>query len=341
MIFKEPQIEKFLKSPSTDIRIVLIYGTNEGLIAQYRSKFIKAVCPDEFDPFCVAYMDMEKITEDKASLLAEYNAQSLMGSRRVIVVKNADNDIYPLLSQILESNSDSLLVISSVSLKKKSALVSFAEESEGVAAVSCYDDDEKSVVSTIRQFLINEGYTITPAGLQLLCSRLSNDRKTNDEELQKLITFVGNKRDISENDVVKIVGDLSSLNLDDLTFFAASGETGKALAAYEKIIKEGSEPVSVIRNIYYHFNRLLFCKSYMEQGASPSTAITKLRPPLMFYRKDSFESQLRFWKSEKIFDVLELLYKAERDCKTTNMPAEQIVSYAVMQISSAAKRQRG
>lgn len=38
------------------------------------------------------------------------------------------------------------------------------------------------------------------------------------------------------------------------------------------------------------------------------------------------------------FSVLELLYKCERDCKTTNMPVPEIVSYTLMQISSAAAR---
>lgn len=35
---------------------------------------------------------------------------------------------------------------------------------------------------------------------------------------------------------------------------------------------------------------------------------------------------------------MELLYKCERDCKSTNMPVEEIVSYTLMQIGSAAAK---
>lgn len=48
--------------------------------------------------------------------------------------------------------------------------------------------------------------------------------------------------------------------------------------------------------------------------------------------------QVSLWPKERLFSVLELLYKCERDCKSTNMPVEEIVSYTLMQIGSAAAK---
>ena len=64
----------------------------------------------------------------------------------------------------------------------------------------------------------------------------------------------------------------------------------------------------------------------------------KLTPRVIFFRESSFKKQVAIWPKDRLFSVLELLYKAERDCKTTNMPVEEIVSYTIMQISSAAAR---
>ena len=61
---------------------------------------------------------------------------------------------------------------------------------------------------------------------------------------------------------------------------------------------------------------------------------------LIFYRKSSFKTQLSIWRKERLMDAMDRLYKAERDCKTTNMPAEEIVSYLIMQLSSAANKMR-
>lgn len=68
-------------------------------------------------------------------------------------------------------------------------------------------------------------------------------------------------------------------------------------------------------------------KSYAEADA-----------PDNFFRESSFRRQLSLWNKDRVFSVLELLYKCERDCKTTNLPVPEIVSYTLMQISSAAAR---
>lgn len=340
MIFKQPQIDKFIKKTDVKYRAVVIYGSNDGLVAEYTNSFIKSVSPDVFDPFLTAYFDMDRISADKTGLIAEYNAQSLMGGRRVIIVKDADDSLSKLMPQIMESNSDSFLVISSTSLKKKSALVSLAEESDNIICIPCYEDRDDSIYSSARQKFIEEGYTINQEALQLLCSRLSADRKTNLGEIEKLITYMGNKKDISTQDVFAVIGDLATLGVDDLAFAAASGDSKKALNSYDKLLKEGTEAISVLRNLYYHFYKLIQCVGQMETGASISSAAAKLRPPLIFFRRDAFEDQLRFWRKDKLFEVVSLLYKAERDCKTTNMPVEQIVSFTIMQICSAAKKMR-
>ena len=69
-------------------------------------------------------------------------------------------------------------------------------------------------------------------------------------------------------------------------------------------------------------------------------AMAKLTPQVIFFRKNSFKAQLAIWNKARLMSVLELLYKAERDCKTTHMPAEEIASYLIMQLSSAANKMR-
>ena len=76
----------------------------------------------------------------------------------------------------------------------------------------------------------------------------------------------------------------------------------------------------------------------MEKGDSADKAVEKLVPKVMFYRLSSFKRQLAIWPKDRVFSVLELLYKCEKDCKTTNMPAPEILSYTILQIASAAAK---
>lgn len=341
MIYKQVQIDRFLKKPDTSLKVVVIYGTNDGLIAEYVKKFTKAIVPDINDAFQVSNLLWENISSDVGLLAGEYGAQSLMGGRRVVIVQEVDNNLTKPLKAMLDTiNSDTLLILSSTSLNKKSSLVSLAEERDDFASIPCYEDRDEAIFATAKQMFIDGGYTINNEALQLLCSRLSNDRKSNISEIEKLMIYMGTRKNITNDDVIQVISDNSAASGDDVCYFTASGQTDKALQAYNKLLNEGSEPASIIRNLMYHFMKILGSVAQMEKGESLDAAIAKITPPIIFFRKNSFRTQVSMWKKERLLGVMELLYKAERDCKTTGMPAEEIVSYTIMQIASAAAKMR-
>lgn len=339
MQFKPVQIEKYLKKPDNILRCVVIYGSNEGLQAEYVKKFTAAISPDLYDPFQVVYLNASDVNSDVGILFGEYNGQSLMGGRRVIVIRDGDNNLTKALKGLFENNnSDTLLIISSSSLNKKSSLVKLAEDSDNFAAIACYEDREEDIFASTKTKFLENAITINNEALQLLCSRLSSDRMSNSGEIEKLITYIGDRKNVTVDDICSVISDSSSSSSDDICFAAAGGYVEKALAAYNKQVNEGTEPISIIRSVTYHFNKILTCLAHIENGETVDKAVFKLQPRIIFFRESSFKRQVSIWPKEKILSVLELLYKCERDCKTTHMPVEEIVSYTIMQISSAAKK---
>lgn len=339
MIYKAAQIEKYLKKPEMNIKGFLVYGSNEGLVAEYVRKLILSVSADLYDPFAVVYLNGADVNSDPGLMISEYNSQSLMGGRRAIVIKDADNNLTKHLKALLENyNSDSLLIISSASLNKKSSLVVLAEGNENMAAVACYEDRDEDIFSTARSCFIEAGVTINNEALQLLCARMSNDRLTNLGEIEKLIIYIGDKKNVTPDDIRAVIADQSSSSSEDICYFTAGGYSAKAQAALQKMLNEGEEPVSITRSLTYHFNRLLTCQAVMEKGESLDKSVDKLVPRILFYRVSAFKRQLAIWPRERLFSVLELLYKCEKDCKTTNMPAAEVLSYTILQIASAAAK---
>lgn len=339
MIYKQAQIDKYLKKPENAIKAFVIYGNNDGLVAEYVKNLIQTVSKDLYDPFQVVYFNGSDVSAEPANLFAEYTAQSLMGGRRVIVVKDADNNLTKHLKVLFDGTpSDTLILLSSATLNKKSSLVTLAETRDDMAVIACYDDRDEDIFTTARKMMIDNDLTISNEALQLLCSRLSNDRRTNIGEIDKLITYMGDKKNIAVEDIKEVIADQSASSSDDLCYYTACGYSEKSQKALQKLLNEGEEPVSIIRGMVYHFYKILNCLANMEKGDTPEKAMQKLVPKIIYFRESSFRKQLAIWNKEMVFSVMDLLYKCERDCKTTNMPVQEIVSYTLMQISSKAGR---
>ncbi len=81
MIFKSVQIDNFIKKPDEKIRVVLVYGSNDGLLRDTVKRLAKSVCPDLNDAFRVAELNGGDLAADIGRLYGEFNGQSLIGGR--------------------------------------------------------------------------------------------------------------------------------------------------------------------------------------------------------------------------------------------------------------------
>ena len=339
MNIKPAQLASFCQNPNPEIKCIILFGTNEGLINEWQNKCATAVCEDTNDGFRYTAFEMEQISATGGELYGEYHAQSLMGGRRVIVVKNADNSLYSVLKSMLpETKSENLLIISSSSLNTRSSLISWAKERDDIYVVGCYDDREADISQSVAQMLKERGLQTMPDVLQFLTSRLSSDRKMNVAEIDKLALYLGEKKNVDIADVRACISDIAGADYEDLCYYTASGNTQRACTSFNRLIKEGEEPATLIRQIGYHFMKLLSILALITEGKSTEEALKSLRPPLMFYRKDEFIRQLKVWNKDRIFSALSMLYECERDCKTTGMPAENLADYCILRISGAVKK---
>ena len=90
MNFKPAQLDSFFKNPNPDVKCVILFGNNEGTIAMLQKKCAEAVCENIQDAFRCASLEMSEISKDGQEIYAEYYAQSLMGGRRAVIVRNGD-----------------------------------------------------------------------------------------------------------------------------------------------------------------------------------------------------------------------------------------------------------
>jgi DNA polymerase-3 subunit delta len=331
--------EAFLKAPDPSVRVVLVFGPDSGLVRERVNRLIKGVVPEISDPFRVAELTPAVLKDDPARLADEAAAMALTGGRRVVVVRDAGDNVASLFQGFLANPmGDALVVVEAGDLGPRSSLRKLFEGADIGAALASYGDEGGSLQHVIQEELKSAGLAVEPDALAFLMDHLGGDRRLTRAELQKLALYMGGPGRVRLEDALACIGDTASLSMDDLALATADGDHATSQRVLDRLFREGTHAVAVLRALSRHFQRLHYAAGLMTQGKSADQAMAALKPPVIFKAADRFRRQLGRWPADRVGRALEVLIEAEADCKTTGMPAEEICSRAVMQLARAAGR---
>ncbi|OAN53075.1 DNA polymerase III subunit delta [Magnetospirillum moscoviense] len=333
------RIEAFLKAPDSKARIILVFGPDSGLVRERIERLGKGVVADLKDPFRVADLTAASLKDDPARLADEAAAMAMTGGRRVVIVRDAADTLTSLVQGFLgDPKGDALILLEGGDLGPRSSLRKLFEGADNAAAIPCYGDEGGSLHQVIVEELKAHGLTPEADALAYLMDHLGGDRRLTRAELQKLALYMGGPGRVSLADASACVGDTAALSMDDLAMAAAEGDHATAQRVLDRLTREGTNAVTVLRALSRHFQRLHFAAGLVAQGRSPDQAMAALKPPVIFKMADRVRRQIGRWPVDRVGRALELLIEAETDCKTTGMPADELCSRAVMQLARAAGR---
>ena len=338
MKFNGKQLLDFLKTPDPSVRVILCYGSDQGLVHERSQQLLKSKVADPKDPFRVSHLTSGEIKKNPTCLYDEVSTQSLIGGDRVVFIKLGGEDIAKYIAQCLEDHGSPLIIIEAGPLGPKSPLRQLVEKNKNSIAIPNYLDDARGLSELIDTMAKESGKTVSREGKNYLINNIGSDRLVSRSELDKLMTYMGSNTEIELNDVLAIVGDNGAFSLDKITYTVASGKHLEAEMNLERALKEGQSPITVLRATMRHFHKLHLALSYMEKGQTPRDALKAIKPPIMYLFVDQFVQQLEKWSGPKVDRALTVLSDAEIRCKTTGSPVNAICGRALMSLSQAARK---
>jgi DNA polymerase-3 subunit delta len=332
------RIADFLRRPDPQIRAVLLYGPDSGLVRERAEGLARLVCPDLADPFRVAVLDAAALTADPARLADEAAQLSLIGGRRVVRVREAADRLAELFAGFVEAPvGEAFVVVEAGELTTRSPLRRAFEEASQAAAIGCYPDSARDLAAVIRDSLARHRIVPSRDALAYLLEHLGEDRLSTRAELEKLALYAGDGGRIELADARAAIGDSAAIDFDDAVMAAAEGEIPRLDRALTRLFQEGTSPVTVIRALLRHLQRLHVMTAEIAGGAAPESVLRSARPPIFYKQQDNFRRQLGSWSKARLECQLDRLAAAEFHMKTGLFPPETICRDAMLALALQAK----
>ncbi len=341
-------VERYLKDPGATVG-ALVYGPDAGHVSERAHKLAGTIVDDLSDPFRVCALNESDVKSDGARLFDEASALSFSGGRRLLRLRINGDGLGKLLGEYVSEVDEGrlapncFLVIEAGDLGPRSSVRKQFEGAKQFAALPCYADDQRAIQNLVEGMLGEQGWRVPPDVLQYLVDHLGGDRQMTRQELTKLCLFLGRSADdnaVRLEDVQEAIGDTSALTIDGLLDAVASGDVARVDRELVKCYDSGQTSVGLLRAASNHFMRLAKVAALAQNGEATERAIGKLRPPVHFSRRRSFEAQLRLWRLGVLHQAIDLLVTSEALCKRSGAPDAAICSDALIRLSSRARAQR-
>jgi DNA polymerase-3 subunit delta len=318
--------ESDFKTGITKVRALLVYGPDAGQADEYCDRAVEILGIEKDNLFA---LDADDLVAKQEALFAESCTPSMFGGQKMVLISNAgDSDAGVISDLVSHPGLSAVVIVTAGELRAGGGLRSLFEGGDNVAALPCYNDDERTLEPLIRKVLSADAgiKQITPDAMSYMITHLGGDRGITRGFLNKIAIYVNDKHIVELEDVEKCLPDTGAVDTDDYLYSLTAGHLTQTMMALDRLLYSGAEPNMLIRMLYTHFKKLL-------------VAVVDGQLPRLFWKvEDKFRIALKIWSESDITSVLTRLTELEGQLRTTGMPTEILLRDFSLKLAMRASK---
>ena len=204
MILKSYEIEKnVLKIIKNNF--FLIYGENNGLKKDVKELIKTTIKEKNPNTENLSFYEDEIIKNEEQFYNSIYSG-SLFGEKKIITIIISTEKIFKIIENILNKYpKDIYFLIIGELLEKKSKLRSFFEKDNQTLCIPCYLDSAKDLENIAINELKKNNTNLSKQIINLLVEQSNYDRNNLRNELNKIILFASNKKNLELEEIKSII----------------------------------------------------------------------------------------------------------------------------------------
>ena len=307
MILKHSYFER--SSVIIEKKFFLFYGPNFGKIESCVQVLKKKLASLNSSLKFLSFFQDDFLNRSFTEIVNQNTQEDIFGNKTGLIFSLNDLKISSEIIKVIASQNLNIqnIILKTGPIQKGLKIRNFFEDSPDCVIVPCYEESLSEKKSIIMEFFNKENIKIEPDHTNILSSLLSNERLSLKNELNKLILYIKTtKKNII--DALSILIDNNSHDLNNLAYLLASRKKKIFWNEFLKIQQTFSDEIKFIGIFSKHLERMLFVKSKILLGSTPTYAIKALRPPIFFKQEKAFLSQLDLWEYKELTKIIKQLH---------------------------------
>ena len=311
----------------------LFYGENEGLKKEIIENNFKNNYPKK-----TFYYDESEVLNNKSNFFEEILSKSFFENEKLIIISRSTDKITSIIEEILEKKiNDLVLILNSGSLEKRSKLRLLFEKNKEIICTAFYEDNNQTLSSLASQFFRNNKIQISQQAINLIINRCRGDRQNLKNELNKIESFIKNKKKIEISEILQLTNLAENYSVTELVDNCLAKNKNKTLNILNENNYNLEDCIIVIRTMLTKSKRLLKLFQEIKISNNIDSAISSIKPPIFWKDKQIVKDQINKWSHKNIellifrINEIELLIK-----KNSSLSLSVLSDFIIEQASTAS-----
>ena len=297
MIIKYYELKKNLNKK---IKFYLLYGNNRGLI----NEAIENVFKPNFSKNVINYDENEILNNDQIFYETVKN-KSFFENDKLIIINRASDKILKIIENIIDDNIDDLtIILTSGILEKKSKIRSFFEKKKNIVIVPFYEDNHQTMLTLAQNYFRNKNINISQQNINLIIERSKGDRINLKNELEKIDSFILDKKKIETDQILKLTNLAENYNIAELVDNCLARNEKKTLTILNENYNSSEENILIIKTFLYKLKRLKKLQINLRTVKNIETVLASFKPSIFWKEKDTIKNHLKIWSLEQIQNLI-------------------------------------
>ena len=325
MILKSYEINKINQSIN---HLILFYGKNEGL----KNEAINVLIKDKNN---ISNYEEKEILDNESNFIENILSKSLFEQQKFILIKRATDKILKIIENLNSKNlEDTIIIVNSDNLEKKSKLRSFFEKDKTLICIPFYPDNDLTLSKLAYNFFKNKKILISPSSINLIVNKCSGDREKLVNELHKIEFFTKNGKKIDNVSISKLINLNENHSISELVDNCLAKNKKKTISILNENNFNNEDCIMITRSFISKAKKLLILSKTFETNKNIDLTISSAKPPIFWKEKEITKQQILKWNSRNIKQLIYSLSETELQIKKNINNSINLITDFVLSLSS-------